>query len=153
MLKPTDKDGILSRHARYELLRVPAAKRYWPRPALVSTAFDVEGIGYRREAAQRFARAAMKCEAANRYYGVVATREPNNPHDTNAIMVIGNWVQRGWFGGEKTRTVHVGYVPADLAKDIVEAYGPTRDPELSLYEIYLGAGGFVNIKVIALRPE
>src|SRR5262245_15818435 len=131
MLKPTNKDGI-SRHPRYVLLRVPAAKRYWPRPALISTTFELEGIGYRREAAQEFAEAALKCEEANRHYGVVGVREPNNPHDPHAIMVMGGWAQRGWFGGEKVRTVHVGYVPADIAREIVQAYGPTRNPELSL---------------------
>lgn len=150
MLKPTDSDG-LHRGNHYTKLKVPAAKRYWPRPAM-EPAFDVVGIGYRRDAALKFAKAVMKCEAANRNYGVVGLREPSNPHDPNSIMVLGYWIERGWFGGEKTRRVHVGYVPADFAAEIVKAYGRNRDPDLSLYSVYLSDDGFVDITVIALRP-
>jgi hypothetical protein len=152
MLQPTSSDG-LSRGSHYTRLKVPAAKRYWPRPALPpGVAFEVAGIAHRRDAAIWFARAALKCERANRFYGVVGLREPHNAHDPNAIMVLGHWAERGWFGGEKTLRAHVGYVPADLAVEIVDAYGPERDPDLSLYSIYLGDDGYVDIKVIALRP-
>ena len=151
MLKPTKSDG-LTRGSHFTRLKVPAAKRYWPRPALPGLAFNVAGIAHRRDAALRFARAAMKCEKANRHYGVVGLRDLDNPHDSNAIRVIGQWVERGWFGGEKTRHVHVGYVPADVAATIVEAYGTARNPDFSLYSVYLGDDGFVDIKVIALGP-
>ena len=94
-MKPTKSDGI-SRGSHYTRLKVPAAKRYWPRPALPpGTVFDVAGIAHRRDAALRFAKAALKCEKANRHYGVVGLRDPDNPHDSNAIRVIGQWVKRG----------------------------------------------------------
>jgi hypothetical protein len=103
-------------------------------------------------AALRFARAALKSEKADRQYGVLGVREPNNPHDPNAIMVLGRWVERGWFSGEKMQSEFVGYVPAELAAEIVKAYGPARDPDLSLYSVYVADDGFVDITVIALRP-
>jgi hypothetical protein len=69
MLKPTKSDG-LSRGSHYTQLKVPAAKHYWPRPALApGIAVDVVGIAHRREAALRFAKGALKCEKANRLYG------------------------------------------------------------------------------------
>lgn len=152
ILKSTKSDG-LSRGSHYTRLKVPPAKRYWPRPALPpDIAFDVAGIAHRRDAALRFAKAALKCEKANRHYGVVGLRDHDNPHDSNAIMIIAQWVERGWFGGEKSRNVQVGYVPADMAAAIVEAYGATRNPDLSLYSVYLADDGYVDIKVIALRP-
>ena len=152
MLKPANSDGI-SRGKHYTRLKVPAAKRYWPRPALPpGVAFDVTGVAQRRDAALRFARAAMTCEKANRYYGVGGVREPDNRHDRNAIMVIGQWVERGWLGGEKIRSVHIGYVPADCAAEIVKAYGPSRNPDLSLFSVYLADDGYVEIKAIPLRP-
>jgi hypothetical protein len=134
-----------------DFITMQKPQRYWPRPAM-EPAFDVVGIAYKRDAATKFARAVMKCEVANRSYGVVGIREPRNPHDPNAIMVFGYWVERGWFGGEKTRRVHVGYVPADFAADVVKAYGPERDPDLSLFSVYLGDDGHVDITAIALRP-
>ena len=113
-------------------------------------AFEVAGIAHRGGEAAQFARAALKCEQANRLYGVLGFRQPGNTHDPNAIAVMGQWIEKGWFGAEKARLAHVGM--ADLAAAIVEAYGPERNPDLSLYSIYLSDNGYVKIKVIALRP-
>ena len=150
MLKPTAADGI-SRGSHFTRLKVPAAKRYWPRPA-IEPAFEVAGINHRRDAALSFAKAVIKCEKTNWSYGVVGVRESGNPHNSNAIMVIGQWVERGWFGGERTLRAHVGYVPADFAAELVKAYGPDRNPDLSLYSVYLGDDGYVDITLIAIRP-
>ena len=150
MLKPTASDG-LSRGSHFTRLKVPAAKRYWPRPA-IGPAFDVVGVAQRRDAALRFARATIKCEKTNQSYGVVGVRELGNPHDSNAIMVMGQWVERGWFGGERASRAHVGYVPADVAAELVKAYGTDRNPDLSLYSVYLSDDGYVDITVIAIRP-
>ena len=109
---------------------MPAAKRFWPRPALSpGVAFEVAGIAHRRDEAGQFARAALECEQTNRFYGVLGLRQPGNTHDPNAIMVMGQWLEQGWFGGEKRRLAHVGYVPVDLAAEIVDAYGPERNPD------------------------
>jgi len=71
---------------------------------------EVAGIQHRISAARAFAK--------GRKQKLRFEREPRNHHDPNAIKVIG--VYKGWFF---THSVHIGYVPADIAKLIAERGG------------------------------
>ena len=66
---------------------------------------EVAGIQHRLENAAIF--------AGGRNHELRLEPEPRNPHDPNAIKVIG--VYAGWFF---THAVHFGYVPADEAQTI-----------------------------------
>jgi hypothetical protein len=136
-------------------LVVPMAKRYWPRPALRFDGegpFSVAGIVHRKAHARRFAEGELRSDRKDLKYGLDAVREPNNPHDRNAVKLFGWWTGRGWFGGMKRDLAFIGYVPTHIAQAIVAAYGPDRNPDIALYSVYIGQDGFLDVKGIVIRP-
>jgi hypothetical protein len=68
---------------------------------------EVAGIPYRKAAALAFARRQQQY--------LELEREPDNPHDPNAIKVIG--VSKGLFGWKRH---FLGYVPGEIAEQIAE---------------------------------
>jgi hypothetical protein len=68
---------------------------------------QVAGVRYRRQEVAAFAR--------SKNLWLELEREPTNKYDENAIKVKG--CSRGFFG---TKRHHIGYVPGDLPKTIVE---------------------------------
>lgn len=102
----------------------------------------VHGIQYRKEEATAFARAAFKLYDAGRPFGIVIEREPDNPADRNALKVI------GWGGGVSR---HVGYVEALEAARAAERY-PGVHLAADLYSLYLGSGGFMDIRYFLSVP-
>jgi hypothetical protein len=68
---------------------------------------EVAGVQHRLSNVRAF--------ASGRHHALRLEREPNNPHDPNAIKVIG--IYKGWFF---THRVHIGYVPAEIAEEIAE---------------------------------
>jgi hypothetical protein len=110
-------------------------KGYW----IFSADEEVAGIHFRKDHALRFAHASDQ--------QLMAEREPNNPHDPNAIKIV------GWFlEGETIEQVHLGYVPAELAASIVEA-GLDRDCQARLKNIWVSDTDFVIIRFDVLRPK
>ena len=67
---------------------------------------EVAGVSFRIDAAVLFA-------SGNDQF-LSLEPEPNNPQDRNAIKVIGHCESSG-----KPKATHVGYVPKDIAKAIV----------------------------------
>jgi hypothetical protein len=68
---------------------------------------EVAGVQYRLSNAKAFAK--------GRDHQLRLEREPSNRHDPYAIKVMG--IYKGWFSSHE---VHIGYVPADVAKSIAE---------------------------------
>jgi hypothetical protein len=108
---------------------------------------EVAGVWHRKPDVQHFIREA---EAAGQgHFGVVARREPENPHGRgNAIAVDGWWIKKGFFGGEKTERVHLGYVPAWASSEAIEGKQPEPAIFVDLYSAYLGHDGFVDVDII-----
>ena len=97
------------------------------------------GIQYRRDDARTF--------AAGRGLTLEFERDSSNQHDRNAIKIIG--CCKGFFG---TKQHFVGYVPSDVAADIVEGgyYGKVLP---RLLKTYVGDSGFVEILFQVLGPK
>lgn len=62
---------------------------------------EVAGIVHRKGACRSWASAVARAESAKLPYGIDLEPEPSNPHDANAIRVIGHATTRGFFGGLK----------------------------------------------------
>lgn len=71
------------------------------------TGVEVAGTYYRLSDALAFAK------GSNQW--LLLEREPRNKHDPNAIKVIGAY--KGWFMNHRK---HIGYVPADIAKELCQ---------------------------------
>ena len=57
---------------------------------------SVVGVQYRKADAVAFAKAARNAEARGWVYGVELEHRPDNPHDSNAIAIIGIAERRGY---------------------------------------------------------
>lgn len=113
-----------------------------------SLALSVTGVQHRKGAAMSFARDVRRAEAAGRPYGVRLVAEPDNAYDPNAIKVVGYCGDRQSAPG-----VHIGYVEAGVAKEVMDVLHANRLPFAGeLYSIYKESGGFIDIKFIVLGP-
>ena len=100
---------------------------------------EVSGVVHRKKEAQAFVRSSKKWLEFERDLG--------NPYDENAIKIIG-CVKR-LFG---TKRRHVGFVPPDVVKRMVDANvdGAIRP---RLLKSYLGDSGFVEILFQIIGPK
>ncbi|WP_334042674.1 HIRAN domain-containing protein [Burkholderia ambifaria] len=96
---------------------------------------SVVGIQYRRRNALRF---AVDCEQT-----LLFEREPYNPHDPNAIKVIGVCGSSRDF---------IGYVPRDLASQLVESE-LVEVVQPRLISIWCSGGGYVDIAFQIVGPK
>lgn len=117
-----------------------------------SLAESVVGVHHRKADAIAFARAAKNAEAKGFVYGVELEHHPDNPHDSNAIAVIGLAERKGWF----KRTVdrwQIGYLDRDTAAEVIADLVSKGIPVAAeLYSVYEGKDGFLDFKVIVLAP-
>ena len=98
----------------------------------------------------QFAQAARRAEAKGLVYGVELEHRPDNPHDANAIAVIGVAERSGWFRRRVDRW-HIGYLDREIAAEIVGDLVSKRTPVAAeLYSIYEGRDGFLDFKIIVL---
>lgn len=112
---------------------------------------DIVGITHRLTDAHAFARAAQTAERRRLTYGVNLQFEPNNSHDSNAIAVIGLADCPGLFG-LKAKEWKVGYLPREVAADVVsELIEPRLPVSVELYSIYR-TERYLEIRVIILAP-
>ncbi len=113
---------------------------------------SVVGVHHRKSDAAAFARAAHECERKGLIYGVELEHRPDNPHDKNAIAVIGVAEQKGWLR-RKSRKWHIGYLDRGTAAEIVnDLVLKSVSVAAELYAIYEGNDGFLDFKVIVLAP-
>lgn len=112
---------------------------------------DVVGVVHRLTDGQAFARAAQIAERRRLMYGVNLQFEPNNPHDRNAIAVIGAADCPGLFG-VKAKEWKIGYLPREVAADVVsELIEPSLAVSVELYSIYR-TDRYLEIRIIVLAP-
>ncbi|WP_421928632.1 HIRAN domain-containing protein [Neoaquamicrobium sediminum] len=78
---------------------------------------------------------------------LVVKHEPGNPHDKNALKLIGSW--KGWF---RKKSAHLGYVPADIAAKLADA-GLVHVVRPRLMKTYLGTNDFVEIEFQIIGPS
>ena len=131
-----------------------ARDRHQPQGEWVQTSNleSVVGIPFRKEAVKHFSRAVSEAERKGLFYGLRLVQEPDNPHDTNAIVVIGFAEIKGWFR-RVTRDWQIGYVPAELAEEIGRDLVAQRIPiAAELYSIYEGRDEFFDVKFFVLAP-
>jgi hypothetical protein len=113
---------------------------------------SVVGVHHRKADAIVCANAARKAEAKGLQYGVQLEHRPDNPHDSNAIAVIGVAEQKGWFS-RRIGQWHIGYLDRDVASEIVsDLVSNGIAVAAQLYSIYEGKDGFLDFKVIVLAP-
>ena len=113
---------------------------------------SIVGVHHQKAEALTFARAARRAEEKGLLYGVQLEHRPDNPHDANAIAVIGVAEQKGWFS-RRIGHWHIGYLDRDVAAEIIDdlvSKGIAVAAEL--YSIYEGKDGFLDFKVIVLAP-
>lgn len=114
----------------------------WVAATLVT---EVVGLHHRRNEAEAFVKEAHRADQKGTKYGVRLEPEPGNPHDKNAVKVLGEVSDRGEW--------HIGYlsrdVAADLSRDLLASDTPIAG---ELYKIYVSTNGFIEVKVIVLAP-
>jgi hypothetical protein len=113
---------------------------------------EVAGIQHRKDDARAFMHAVRKAEAERLRYGVELEPEPTNPHDPNAIAVLGTSVVKGWLSSA-VRKWKIGYLARDLAKEINRDLISKGVPiAAELYDVTLTANDFIAVRLIVLAP-
>lgn len=129
--------------------------RYRPPGAWIQTTglLDVVGVQHRKADALAFARAVQTAEQKGWLYGVRLEPEPSNRHDPNAIKVIGYAPAKALFGTPSERSWHIGYVPREIAQELVEDLFSQNHPcAAELYGVYVGHD-FIDIEFFVLVPK
>lgn len=103
----------------------------------------VRGIIYHYQEALAFAKAAIRLHDVDKPFGLLIEREPDNPHGKTALKVM------GWGGGVSR---HIGYVESLESHRSAERY-PGCYLAAELYSVYLGGGGFVDVRYFLTVPE
>lgn len=113
---------------------------------------SVVGIQYRKPNAIEFAKAAFTAHASGDPFGLIAEREPNNPHDRYAVKIIGWGSGRSAFLGRKNSlNLHVGYVDAETSGRIAEKF-PDVPLAAEFYSLYEGRLGYIDICFFLVAP-
>ncbi|QMW21600.1 HIRAN domain-containing protein [Sandaracinobacteroides saxicola] len=112
----------------------------------------VAGTSFRANEVRRFVEAVRLAERQGEHYGVRLERERGNPHDPNAVKVLGYASCRRLLRGVRQEELHIGYLPREVAAELV---GPVIDAGhvhgAELYDIVVGADG-VSIRFFVLLP-
>lgn len=96
---------------------------------------DVAGMNHRKDSVIRFAHGYSQ--------DLAMESEPDNPHDRNAIKLI------GVLGATR---YHLGYLPKDLAEQIA-ATGLYDSLKVRLTRIYIGTDDYIEIHYHILGPK
>ncbi|MFM8747766.1 MAG: hypothetical protein ACKOED_14040 [Aestuariivirga sp.] len=84
----------------------------------------------------------FRLHRSGRAFGLIIEPEPRNPHDANALKVVG-------WGASNSH--HVGYVEAMEAARAAERY-PRVPLAAEFYSVYVGARGFIDIRFFLSAP-
>lgn len=100
---------------------------------------EVAGLHIRRADAMLYVAGAVEADEAGEPHGLNLEREPDNPHDPNAIRVI------GWWGSSRT---FLGYVP----KEYAECYARIADSGGRILAVpkraYQGHDDFIEVRFV-----
>lgn len=114
---------------------------------------SVVGVQYRKPNAIEFAKAGFAAHQRGDPFGLIAEREPTNPHDPHAVKIIGWGNGRSTFLGRKVPlNLHVGYVDADTSGRIAEKY-PDVPLAAEFYSLYEGRMGYIDICFFLVAPK
>ena len=116
--------------SNWSLPQIPKGYQIFHRGAAVS------GLHYRREAALHFIRSGER-------HHLEMEPEPANPHDKNAIKVI------GVTAGER---YHLGYVPADIVQ-LLASLKMTDLVQIRLLRAYAGSNDYVEVMFQFIGPK
>ncbi|RYF49854.1 MAG: hypothetical protein EOO38_06990, partial [Cytophagaceae bacterium] len=116
--------------SNWSLPPIPKGYQIFHRGAAVS------GLHYRREAALDFIRSGEK-------HHLEMEPEPTNPHDKDAIKVVG--VTAG-------QQYHLGYVPADIVR-LLASLKMTDLVEIRLLRAYAGSNDYVDVMFQFIGPK
>jgi hypothetical protein len=104
----------------------------------VGRAQRVSGMRHRRVAAVTFLNGLTYSVERGEDWGIELEREPTNPHDPNAIKVIGRFTQRKkrWFRAPVVTLErnHIGYIDAETAEHLGR-FDPDIPIAAEVYEI------------------
>jgi hypothetical protein len=70
---------------------------------------EVVGVSFRKDAARKFCAAVKDSERRGAFYGLRLERQPDNPHDPNAIAVYGVATVFRWFRKPQRKEWHIGF--------------------------------------------
>ena len=117
-----------------------------------TTVEEVWGVKRRKADALAFCRAVEKAERGKLVYGVALAPQPDNPHDKNAIAVLGQCMVKPWFRKPALKEWHIGYVRRELAGELHDEFLSKDIPIASeMYEVF-HSGDYIEIKFIVLAP-
>ena len=83
---------------------------------------EVAGAFFRKENVLKFAKAVFESESSNNKYGIKLVSDPLNPHDENAIKIMGYAERKGFLGSLNQQHWHIGFVNRDTAKYLTEKF-------------------------------
>ncbi len=108
-----------------------------------SIGYDIAGIVFRKDEVIDFLDAARNAELSGEQFALGLEREPSNPHDKNAIKILG-------ILGE--HTTHMGYVAAELASKAARDLPADVPIAAELARAFISEEGFVELKANILLP-
>lgn len=112
----------------------------------------VVGLHYRKPNAIEFAKAVFTAHPKGLPFGLIAEREPSNPHDRHAVKISGWFPRRTAFlGREVISELHVGYVDRDTSGHIAEKF-PDVPLTAEFYSLYEGRLGYIDICFFLSAP-
>lgn len=113
----------------------------------------VVGVQYRKSNAVEFAKYAFRAHERGEPFGLIAEREPSNPHDRHAVKIIGWYEGKSTFLGRRVPiNLHVGYVDADTSGRTAEKF-PDVPLAAEFYSLYKGRLGYIDISFFLVGPK
>ena len=104
--------------------------------------FDLAGASYRKAEIASYLQKAIRADQSDEPHGLALVREPDNPHDHNAIAVHG-WV------GSPNQSAMIGYIPAEIATSIAEI--PDMPVACKLYGVKTN-NDYIDVILILMIP-
>jgi hypothetical protein len=95
--------------------------------AIVGERYRMENsVAFLREIREAIRRAVAVEEPEMKFFGVRLRREPDNPHDPQAVAVDGFWLKDPKDRASAAH-LHLGYLPANVAGLIAARLGPAAE--------------------------
>lgn len=113
---------------------------------------EVVGTSYREDDALAFLKAVRDADELSLPYTIALKREPENPHDSNAIQIFGVVPVKGLFGKIKAKYWHIGYVDRETAAEMHdEFYSKKIKLAAELYDVGRYAQ-YIEVRYFILAP-
>ncbi|WKL57266.1 hypothetical protein Q1W73_16610 [Asticcacaulis sp. ZE23SCel15] len=121
---------------------------------IVIETLEVAGLRFHIDNVTQWVDAVSKSERKTLPYGLELSPEPENPHDPNAIRIIGCAMVKPMFGKAEMQRWHIGYVDAEHAEIINRDYLGKTPLAAILNEIYIDDENIIEVEFdIACDPS